>query len=213
MTEETECSRYSLLCSKLGKRIADNQYSDIYATSPASAISGAMAEIERWCVINRDAFAPTGEVATLYWEVIEWTDTSMRRVGRGTKLADVPNKYAGAVGVGDCAGLPGFDDEGNAGEYHIWGEEKIREAPLADGRGWRTDYDVRMSLCEDRLIRGDVEIGTLSEQVERCTCAMCLHEHINMLHDKMKEITEQKMVAEDRRALLWAIRDHEEETA
>ena len=25
MTEETECSRYSLLCSKLGKRIADNQ--------------------------------------------------------------------------------------------------------------------------------------------------------------------------------------------
>jgi hypothetical protein len=42
---------------------------------------------------------------------------------------------------------------------------------------------------------------------------MCLHEHINMLHDKMKELAEQKMVAEDRRALLWAIRDHEEETA
>ena len=52
-----------------------------------------------------------------------------------------------------------------------------------------------------------------TEQVERCTCAMCLHKHINMLHDKMKEITEQKMVAEDRRALLWAIRGHEEETA
>ena len=123
MTEETECSRYSLLCRKLGKRIADNQYSDIYATSPASAISGAMAEIERWCVINRDAFAPTGEVATLYWEVIEWTDTSRRRVGRGTKLADVPNKYAGAVGVGDLVALDEEVDEFTDGLAAVGGVE------------------------------------------------------------------------------------------
>ena len=217
---EEECSRYSVTCYKLGQRLAEDDYSPIYATSPATAIAGAHAEIERWCVINRDKFRPEGEVATLYWEVIEWTDTSRRRVGRGTKLADVPNKYAGAVGVGDCAGLPGFDDEGNAGEYHIWGEEKIREAPLADGRGWRTDYDVRMSLCEDRLIRGDVDIGTLAEQVERCTCNMCLHVHINLLRDKMNEIAARMRVAEDRRALAYAIigaeraaRDHEEETA
>ena len=198
--EEEECSRYSLVCSKLGPRLADNDYSDIYATSSATAIAGAKAEIERWCIINRDKFAAEGQLAHLYWEVI---DQSMRRVAHGTRLVTVPNKYE--KGVEDPSGFPGHDDEGNVLRYHIWDEKKVREDPRDRERGWRTDYDVRISLCGDRILRADTVVGTRDAQVKRCTCEMCLHTHINQLREKMGKLDARIKLAEDRRALVWAI--------
>lgn len=201
--EELECSRYSLVCSRLGPRLADNEYSDVYATSSATAITGALAEIERWLVINRDKFAAEGQLAHLYWEVVEWGDTSRRRVGTGLRLVEVPNKYKDDRE--DPSGLPGYDDEGNVLHYHIWDEKKVREDPRNKGRGWRTDYDVRISLCGDRILRADTVVGTRDAQVRRCTCKMCLHTHINQLREKMRRLDARMKLAEDRRALVWAI--------